>query len=436
MRWIDDWQSEERYEERAALLRPGALDGGRADRVVIEQVGAVERVPSHPRRTLVVSVGMLLPMALPAWIPVGFLNQVPLVRPSMERLLFTVWPLVVIILSVTISNTLYELRREASRARKLGRYELDGLIGSGGMGEVHLAHHQMLRRPTAIKLLRPDRAGELAIRRFEREVQITASLSHPNTVAVFDYGHTVDKVFYYAMELLDGFDLEAVVARSGPMHPRRVVHVLLQAAGSLAEAHEAGLLHRDIKAANIMLCRYGGMLDWVKVLDFGLARQESAPEVEGTAPGTITGTPAYLAPEGWHGGEHAGPASDLYALGVLAWFLLRGQLPFTDHGNMLTLLLAHESEEPGPPSSGPGAVPALSDLVMELLAKAPADRPSDARAVIARLNPIAAELGPWTQADAEAWWELYGREERSQPVAHSLLSTVQVDASGLFGSSS
>ncbi len=391
-------------------------------------------VPSHPRRTLALSIAMFLPIVLPAWIPLPFLNQEPLLRPSLERTMFVVWPSITTLLAVSISRTLYDLRRDVSKARRLGRYELCGLLGSGGMGEVHLAHHQMLRRPTAVKLLRPDRAGEMAIRRFEREVQLTASLSHPNTIHVFDYGRTMDRVFYYAMELLDGFDLEEVVKRSGPMHPRRVVHVLRQVASSLAEAHDNGLVHRDVKAANVMLCRYGGMLDWAKVLDFGLAREDDGPEVEGTAPGTISGTPGYLAPEGWHGGEHVGPRSDLYALGVLGWFLLRGELPFGEEGNLVTLLLRHQEVTPAPPTDGPRTVRSLNRLIAALLEKDQEDRPPSARAVAGQLEEIATELGPWTQLDAAAWWDLYGRDEPAVPIADSLQSTLDIDASELADS--
>jgi len=407
---------------------------GRFGGLIIAVIGVFWRatlVPSHPRRTAFVSLAMFLPIVIPAWIPLSFLNQAPVIRPSLERAMFVIWPAITTFLAMSVSRTLYDLRRDVSRARRLGRYELSGLLGSGGMGEVHLAHHQMLRRPTAVKLLRPDRAGEVAIRRFEREVQLTASLSHPNTIHVFDYGRTVDRVFYYAMELLDGFDLDEVVARSGPMHPRRVVHVLGQVASSLAEAHDNGLIHRDVKAANVMLCRYGGMLDWVKVLDFGLARQADGPEVAGTAPGTISGTPAYLAPEGWHGGEHVDARSDLYALGVLAWFLLRGELPFGDHGNLVTLLLRHQEEVPESPTGGPGTVRALNELVASLLAKSPDERPPTARAVATRLEEIARDLGPWTQLDAAAWWDLYGRDEPATPIADSLQSTLDIDAAEL-----
>src|SRR4030088_3123386 len=162
-----------------------------------------------------------------------------------------------------ISLTIYGLRAGGREARRLGQYVLERKIGEGGMGEVYRARHGMMRRPSALKLLRGDRAGEMDLRRFEREVQLTARLTHPNTITIFDYGRTHDGVFYYAMELLDGANLQRIVAVDGAQAPGRVVRIMAMACGALTEAHAIGLIHRDIKPANIMLCTQGGERDVV-----------------------------------------------------------------------------------------------------------------------------------------------------------------------------
>ena len=226
------------------------------------------------------------------------------------------WCSVGVGISTVISGVIFGLQQRARRAEHLGQYELLDRLGAGAMGEVYRARHAMLRRPTAIKLLKPKIAGSLNIARFEREVQHTAALTHPNTIAIYDYGRTPDGLFYYAMEFLDGTDLRQLVATEGAQPPQRVIHILRQICGSLTEAHEAGLVHRDIKAANVFLCERGGIPDVVKVLDFGLVLHTDDQQEQ-----HLAGTPTYMAPECIRDPGISSTLADLYAVGVLAYVL-------------------------------------------------------------------------------------------------------------------
>jgi serine/threonine-protein kinase len=288
------------------------------------------------------------------------------------------------------------------------------------MGAVYEANHMLLRRPTAIKLLRQDKLGEESLARFEREVQLTAKLTHPNTVTIFDYGRTPDGVFYYAMELLDGATLEDIVQVVGPQPAARVVHVLTQVAGALSEAHAVGLIHRDIKPANIMLCRQGGIHDVAKVLDFGLVKDvgdEVGPSVSRT--GVIKGTPYYMAPEAITAPDAVDARSDLYALGAVGYYLVTGQHLFPGKTTM-EVCMQHLQNSPTPPSERLGEpVPAsLESLILDCLAKDPSQRPQSAVDLQARLRACG-EVGDW---EASWWWEEYGeamqirlQETRSTP---------------------
>jgi serine/threonine-protein kinase len=318
--------------------------------------------------------------------------------------------------AVILSRFVYDLGCDMNKAREMGSYQLVEPLGAGGMGEVWRAEHRMLARPAAIKLIRSEvcnmsdsRAGTLH-RRFEREVQATAALRSPHTVAVYDYGTTADGCFYYVMELLDGFDLETLVQRFGPQPPERVVSFLLQACDSLAEAHGTGLIHRDIKPKNLFVSRLGLNYDFVKVLDFGLVKSTSAPDdyqSQLTLDGTTTGTPAYMSPEMALGDKTLDARSDIYSLGCVAYWLLTGQLVF--EGNTPTaVLLAHIQQPPVPPSQRT-EIPVPEDLervILSCLAKDPAERPLSVQEM-ARLLESCSRNHDWDRMRAERWWRTH-----------------------------
>jgi serine/threonine-protein kinase len=322
---------------------------------------------------------------------------------TVETALFTLLGLSAATLT---SHVIYGLRREVDKARRLGQYTLIEKIGEGGMGTVYRARHSLLRRPTAVKLLPPAKAGEENLRRFEQEVQLTASLTHPNTVAVYDYGRTQDGIFYYAMEFLEGPNLEELVKATGPQPPARVVHVLKQICASLAEAHQLGLIHRDIKPANVILCERWGVADVVKVVDFGLAREVRPEEVAAkSAPEGVVGTAHYLSPEAIRAPGTVGPASDLYAVGAVGYYLLTGRRVF-EAPTLQDVLNRHLERLPTPPSAVV-ALPVprpLEALVLRCLAKDPLERPATAGALLEQLEACG-DVGAWTQAAAQAWWQ-------------------------------
>ncbi len=301
-----------------------------------------------------------------------------------------------------------------SRPRRLGGYELVELIGAGGMGEVWLANHVKLSRPAAIKFVRMNalqgdaESSEHARVRFEREARATAALSSPNTIELYDFGETPDGALYYAMELLNGLDLQNLVELFGPVPPERAVHLLVQVCASLEEAHREGLLHRDIKPANIYACRMGTAYDVAKVLDFGLVKLRHPGHDKDTLPITrgdfVTGTPICIAPELIEGRPPADQRVDLYSLGCVAYWLLTGKTVFAAE-NAVAMAVAHATEAPMRPSvrAGIDVPPDLEALVMQCLEKAPADRPESADALAAALRACACAAA-WTPAHAEKWW--------------------------------
>jgi serine/threonine-protein kinase len=298
----------------------------------------------------------------------------------------------------------------------MGCYELVELIGRGGMGEVWRARHSLLTRPAAIKLIRTrgqeeDAAGELrqSSRRFELEAQATAAMRSPHTIQLFDFGVTHDGTFYYVMELLDGLDLQTLVRRYGPVSAGRAVHLLQQVCHSLGEAHVRGLIHRDVKPANIFICRYGREVDFVKVLDFGIAKPRRITDDSGslTRGELVGGTPEFMSPEQVLGDRPLDQRADIYALGAVAFWLLTGKLVFEGE-NAMQVMLHHLQSEPAPPSSRTElSVPAALDaVVLACLAKDPAQRPQSADDLAARLADCAAG-NPWTAAAAREWWDLH-----------------------------
>ena len=327
--------------------------------------------------------------------------------------------------TVAVTRLQREAQLAAIEAKQLGQYRLETRLGAGAMGVVYKGHHAMLRRPTAIKMLQADNLNEAAIGRFEREVQITSKLNHPNSIAIYDFGRTPEGVFYYAMEFLDGIDLQSLVSNYGPQSEGRVIHILKQVCGSLYEAHSMGLVHRDIKPANIMLNRRGGESDVVKVLDFGLVK--ALDERDSSQNAGVSGTPLYMSPESIQTPDAVDGRSDLYALGAVGYFLLTGQTVFQAR-TLSELCQQHITAVPELPSQrlGRPISSGLEDALMSCLEKNRAKRPQTARALSKMLEAI--ELtDSWTSDEAEAWW---GRHERkvSKSLPSATLSTPNAPA--------
>jgi eukaryotic-like serine/threonine-protein kinase len=391
-------------------------------------------VPSTPRRAILLTAVLGVPLVVISTMlvptPGGGLAWRALdssAYPWLPATAVMMWGFALFTCGV-ITWIIHGLRVEVRQARRLGQYVLERKIGAGGMGEVYRAHHGMMRRPSALKLMRADQAGELQLQRFEREVQLTARLTHPSTITIFDYGRTHDGVFYYAMELLDGANLQRIVAVGGPQPAGRVVRILAMACGALTEAHDIGLIHRDIKPANIMLCTQGGERDVVKVLDFGLVKElEVDRDVQLTAANSVTGTPQYMAPESLLAPDSVDARTDIYALGAVAYFLLAGDDVFTGQ-SVLEVCSQHLHQKPEPFAARGVTVPAeLEALVLACLEKEPARRPQSASELRRQLEACAVE--PWDGESARRWWlehqpQLDGEVVESQEQSR----TIAVDA--------
>ena len=397
--------------------------------IVHVTVGRAIVVPSTPRRTLIITAFSFLGavvargfVPIPETYPDGLIGRIICFYNA------ALWGAAGTILSTVASKVVYGLQEQVLEARQLGQYTLEERIGAGGMGEIYRAQHAMLRRPTAVKLL-IDEKSESQLRRFEKEVRLTAALTHPNTISIYDYGRTPDGTFYYAMELLDGMSLETLVDDHGRQPAARVIHILLQVCGALREAHGVGLIHRDIKPGNIFLCHRGGIPDVVKVLDFGLVKQiQSDESLSQTQINAIVGTPLYMSPEAIVTPEQVDARSDLYGLGAVAYQLLTGKSVFSG-SNVVEICSHHLHTPPTPPSERIGQPLAadLEQIVLSCLAKSPSQRPEDAAQLASSLRACA-DAAEWTEDRAREWWR--SRIVSTAPVAADdkpLRRTIHVD---------
>lgn len=368
--------------------------------------------PASPGKTLMAA----LAAATAGMIAIGFamVRGVPF-NPTLYEWMWLVIPLYLsAFLAVVPATVIRGLGRQVRKARELGSYTLEERLGVGGMGEVYRATHRLLARPAAVKVITPrvlhsGRADNerIAIERFRREAEAAATLRSPHTIELYDFGAADDGTFYYVMELLEGVDFEKLVSRFGPVPPARAIFLLQQACESLGEAHLRGLVHRDLKPSNLFACRMGLSVDYVKVLDFGLVKNDPSiaqKQTRLTAMDAISGTPAFMAPEMINDGDAVGPAADVYALGCVAYWLLTGRFVF-EAPNATAMLLRHLQSEPQPPSAfAPGPIPKdLDDLILACLAKDPAVRPASAVELGRRLRGCAESAG-WTDEMAQEWW--------------------------------
>lgn len=370
-------------------------------------------MPNGIRRTAVmVSCGALAPLVTAAFLRWSEPQVASVISPL--RLLEAGGILLTCAaIAVFSTYTMAALRHEAHRAQKFGQYRLKRLLGWGGMGEVYLAEHQLLKRPCAVKVIRPHHVHDpVALVRFEREVRAMAKLSHWHSVEVFDYGRTEDGTFYYVMEYLPGLNLVEIVQRSGPLPPGRVIHFLEQTCAALGEAHQQGLVHRDLKPANIFAAYRGGEYDVTKLLDFGLVldvepQQFAESEMTDAA---LVGSPTYMAPEQVRSDQYVGPASDLYSLGAVGYFLLTGHPPF-ERTSLLRMIMAHAKEPVLPPSTYRSDIPGdLEQIILRCLAKEPSQRYASAQELRQALKQCR-DAGAWSQTVAQDWWMTYAPEQ-------------------------
>jgi serine/threonine-protein kinase len=408
------------YAWAAMILAFGTVQGAPSGWLAVSfaVIGRAITVPSTVARTARISAVALIAQPIVASLlalrdRVVGVDDLPTPPSTAGIIQFIVesalWALAAGAIATYASRVIYGLREQVREARRLGQYVLIRKLGEGGMGEVFLAHHSLLRRPTAIKLIRPGSGSKDRVARFEREVQRTAELTHPNTIAVYDYGHTRDGVFYYAMEYLEGVDLQKLAETAGALPPGRALHLLDQLCASLTEAHEKGLVHRDVKPANLILCKRGGAYDTLKVVDFGLVKDSTRTEgIAATQGDRVIGTPHYIAPEAVTAPTEVDARSDLYAVGAVAYFLLTGQDVFP--GATMVEVLTRHLHDTAPSVASRLGRPLDDDLeavVAACLAKDPVNRPRSARELRRRIR-LCKDFGTWTEEDARAWWAEHG----------------------------
>jgi len=365
-------------------------------------------IPNTWRRcAIIVSILAVTPLI----ITVLGCGNCPILGPHIPYAMFDMMTVMAVGAAIAVfgSYKIAELQQEAFEARRLGQYVLRRKLGSGGMGEVYLGEHMLLRRACAIKLIRADQAGDPTnLSRFEREVQAMATLTHWNTVEIYDYGHAEDGTFYYVMEYLPGLSLQQLVEQYGPVAPERAVHFLRQICGALQEAHSIGLIHRDIKPSNVIACERGGQDDVAKLLDFGLVHGLALGK-DGdrlTIQGTILGSPPYMSPEQASGKDDVDARTDIYSLGTVAYFLLTGQAPFV-RDTAMEMLMSHVYEPVPPLTELRPDIPAdLQEVVLRCLEKDPANRFADAESLEQALAQCRS-ADQWTRDEAAAWWQAH-----------------------------
>jgi serine/threonine-protein kinase len=302
------------------------------------------------------------------------------------------------------------MRREAFDLKHVGVYTLSRRLGGGGMGDVFLAEHRLLKRPCAVKVIREDREGDQStLTRFQNEVQATARLTHPNTVEIYDYGVTDNGMFFYVMEFLPGMSVQELVDRTGPLPAGRVIHLLRQVCDALAEAHRGGLIHRDIKPGNLFAAERGGIHDFAKLLDFGLVKstRSMAENIQNTREGVVVGSPLYAAPETSLGDGPVDARVDIYSLGATAYFLLTGR-PVFPGTKALEIVFAHAREAPTPPSKYADVPADLEEVVLRCLAKSPDDRYADVNELEQALAQCR-DARNWNSRMAADWWSDFSR---------------------------
>ncbi len=385
---------------------------------------------------------ILATVATAAMDPVGLLVQVAAGNPAPHGP--AVWLMflptaVAATAAILVSGIVYQMNVEAEKGHEMGSYHLEELLGSGGMGEVWKASHRLLARSAAIKLIRPDSSGSdgrESIKRFEREVQAAAGLQSPHTVNIYDFGTTEDGTFYYVMELLEGFDAETLVTRFGPLPAERAVFILIQACQSLAEAHQGGLIHRDVKPANIYVCRYGLEWDFVKILDFGLVKNTATEtnERQLTRAGVLAGTPGYMAPEMGMGTADLDWRADIYALGAVGYWLVTGETIFDPKRPAMQIIMDHVQKAPVPPSQRTANLipPRLEEILMSCLQKDPNNRPQTMQELAAQLRTVSLER-EWTDDRARRWWLAHAREAQHVAVTKTPLEKASTPAAAAAG---